>query len=67
MQYDKDDHRSIPDLAAAIPLAFMQKEPRFALEKEWRLAVLLSGSMTGSPPYIDVTVPLARPLELFQV
>lgn len=67
VEYDKDGLRPIPDPIAAFPLAFMQKEPRFAGDKEWRLALLLSGQAAGSPQYLDVTLPFARSLEVFRL
>lgn len=67
VQYDKNGLRHLPTFHAAFPLAFLQKEPRFANEKEWRLALFLSDSTLDSPEFINISIPFSTRLQVFEL
>ncbi len=64
VEYDKGAVRAVPNLPSAMPLAFFQKPEPFAHEKEWRIAVVLSGEKAGAPDHLDATIPIAQKLEI---
>ena len=47
-----------------VPLAAFQKPACFAHEKEWRIAVKLSGTRASAPDYLDATIPMTQELEI---
>lgn len=61
VRYDKGRPRRQPDIRQIILTAVSQKPSCFASEKEWRLAVILSGGRVGAPEYIDGTIPIDNP------
>ena len=62
---DKDQVAEV-DLQSAVELAFTQKPSSYAVEKEWRIAVLLSGDKDGAPPYLNATIPIGQRLGIRQ-
>jgi len=65
VRYDKDLVGEVGrDVRDAIPLAYTQKRPKDAYQREWRLAVVLSGPKEGAPEYILVRLPIASPLRV---
>ena len=64
VEYDKGAPRTLPNLPAAVPLTAFQKPACFAHEKEWRIAVKLSGIKAGAPDYLDATISMTQKLEI---
>lgn len=64
VRYDKDMPQELTDLPSAVALAFGQKPERFALEKEWRVAVILSGEKANAPEHLIGTIPISRGLRV---
>ncbi len=64
VEYDKGAPRAVPNLRSAVHLAAFQKPACFAHEKEWRIAVKLSGKKAGTPDYLDATIPMTQELEI---
>ena len=64
VDYDKGAVRAVPSLISAVPLACFQKPERFAHEKEWRIAVKLSGDKAGAPDHLDAIILIEQKLKI---
>ena len=64
VDYAKGAVRAVPSLISAVPLACFQKPERFAHEKEWRIAVKLSGEKAAAPNHLDAIIPIKQKLEI---
>ncbi len=69
VRYDKGMVGSHPDDESwRVRIAYGQKAPKFAVEREYRCAVVLSGPIEGSPEHLDLVLgevgSFARPYRL---
>jgi hypothetical protein len=64
VRYDKDGPPDLLTLRDAAHLPFNQKLPSFAAEKEWRIAVILSGETETAPKHLHVEIPLSQKLKV---
>jgi hypothetical protein len=54
VRYDKGLVGPEPPMSTLMRLSYGQKAPGFALEREYRCAVVLSGGRDGAPQHIDL-------------
>ncbi|MEO5799628.1 MAG: hypothetical protein ABIZ70_06920 [Gemmatimonadales bacterium] len=56
VEYTKGDVGAAPLAGASMRLSYGQKPPSFADEKEFRLAVVVTGGLRDAPEFIDLTL-----------